>query len=452
MSKFLPVEDYFECIYLIDLSPSLLEIARKRFARLGWSHVKLICQDVRDFRLDESQKKEAQNQDPERADLITLSYSLTMIPDFFPVVDLLTTFLSSFGVIGVVDFYVQNMIDLGRRNYTGGDLNRHVHSLSRMFWRAWFDFDRVNLEPARRDYLEYRFGSILNLNFRNYYLGAIPFYIWIGCPRKLKSWSKELSHSQADTEQVREISSRLPLDDKVTDVEPTIGSGSGVLNDAFKNLRADLPLPSFFYQNNHRRIPYRAELEKFCRPGKSHLSSWADAQSDLDFLKITKDDVILSLTGRGVDGLLAASACPRKLIILDQEPARNHRIELELAILNDVDINHFLKPGKPNSSDQHNSVDHARCRHLLISKVSPHVSSRALQFGLQNPGSLHISGLASAKSCSKGDPNTLMQGNSDRLRIYTDTMDHHLSRTPHATISIAIVRVPIVGLVLSILD
>ena len=38
---------------VVDLSPSLCEMARKRFARLGWTNVKVICQDARAFRLHE---------------------------------------------------------------------------------------------------------------------------------------------------------------------------------------------------------------------------------------------------------------------------------------------------------------------------------------------------------------------------------------------------------------
>lgn len=35
---------------VVDLSPSLCEMARKRFARLGWTNVKVICQDASTLR------------------------------------------------------------------------------------------------------------------------------------------------------------------------------------------------------------------------------------------------------------------------------------------------------------------------------------------------------------------------------------------------------------------
>ena len=166
MQAFLDVPAFFSKIYLVDLSPSLLKIARQRFVRLGWN-VEIVCEDARSFRL------------PQRAagaDLVTMSYSLSMIPDYYCVVDCIPSLVASDGLVGVVDFYVQSIVDISGRNYTGGTFNRHVTWLSRVFWRAWFDIDRVGLEGARRDYLEYRFGTCKSVDERNYLLGGIPYY------------------------------------------------------------------------------------------------------------------------------------------------------------------------------------------------------------------------------------------------------------------------------------
>ena len=93
MAQFVDVPKFFSSVYLVDFSPSLCEVARKRFARLGWDNVKVVCDDARKFRLEDyepalkgrvpkspelsyfSQKR------PEHggADLITMSYSLSMI-------------------------------------------------------------------------------------------------------------------------------------------------------------------------------------------------------------------------------------------------------------------------------------------------------------------------------------------------------------------------------------
>jgi len=81
MSAFVPVEKFFDQVYIVDLSPSLCDVARKRFERLGWKNVTVLCQDARSFQLPERQagpRKDAATTD--RADVITMSYSLSMIP------------------------------------------------------------------------------------------------------------------------------------------------------------------------------------------------------------------------------------------------------------------------------------------------------------------------------------------------------------------------------------
>ena len=194
MHAYLDVPTFFAKVYLVDLSPSLLEIARKRFDRLGWD-VEIVCQDARTFRLENHEMAKATNAsswhdyDPLRsgADLVTMSYSLSMIPDYYSVVDSIPSLLSFDGIISVVDFYVQSIVEVSGRTYTGGSFNRHVTWISRVFWRAWFDVDRVGLEGARRDYLEYRFGTLKTVDERNYLLGGIPYYSGLShiCKRDL---------------------------------------------------------------------------------------------------------------------------------------------------------------------------------------------------------------------------------------------------------------------------
>ena len=171
MRAYVDVPNFFSKIYLVDLSPSLLRVAEQRFARLGWE-VEILCQDARTFQLPTADGELVSR----GADLVTMSYSLSMIPDYYCVVDSIPAMLAPNGIIGVVDFYVQSIVEINGRNYTGGSLNRHVAWLSRVFWRAWFDIDRVGLEGARRDYLEYRFGTLKSVDERNYLLGGIPYY------------------------------------------------------------------------------------------------------------------------------------------------------------------------------------------------------------------------------------------------------------------------------------
>lgn len=153
MQQHLPVSDFFHAVYLVDLSPSLCQVAEQRFARLGWSNVKVVCKDASMFSLGDY---EAGIGDEKAvfsiggaalsdhavarvgADLLTMSYSLSMIPEFHPVVDTLAGLLAPNGIMGVVDFYVQNKVDFQSRNYTGGVIDRHCMWVSRVFWRTWY--------------------------------------------------------------------------------------------------------------------------------------------------------------------------------------------------------------------------------------------------------------------------------------------------------------------------
>jgi betaine lipid synthase len=88
---------------------------------------------------------------------------------FYSVIDSLSNLLAPNGLISVADFYVQAATTFSNRTYTGGFLDRHVNWFSRQFWRMWFEFDRVNLDEGRRDYMEYKFGTVLTINDRSVY-------------------------------------------------------------------------------------------------------------------------------------------------------------------------------------------------------------------------------------------------------------------------------------------
>ncbi len=94
MAQFVNVPEFFSSVYLVDFSPSLCEVARKRFERLGWTNVKVVCEDARKFRLEDYEHNILGDRTPTRsspsyfdgkrpesggADLITMSYSLSMI-------------------------------------------------------------------------------------------------------------------------------------------------------------------------------------------------------------------------------------------------------------------------------------------------------------------------------------------------------------------------------------
>lgn len=63
------------------------------------------------------------------------------------------------GLLGVVDFYTSGRQPSLHEKAIGGG-GKECGWLSRWFWQIWFDFDHVSLSPHRRDYLEYKFGTV----------------------------------------------------------------------------------------------------------------------------------------------------------------------------------------------------------------------------------------------------------------------------------------------------
>lgn len=430
MSEFVSVPEFFSSVYLVDFSPSLCEVARKRFARLGWKNVKVVCQDARTFRLEDHEPSmvgsnevaAVDSYEPRRpsvggADLITMSYSLSMIvsaffgsphqhgfggvprgypfiggaranerthkqPDFYSVIDSLAELLAPTGIIGVVDFYVQSIVDLSCRNYTGGAINRHVNWFGRLFWRAWFDVDRVALEPGRRDYLEYRFGTLLSSDARNNLLGSIPYYIWLGRPKKPTSelGSQEiverLDAAVTESPYLSPVNHTQALSRNVENSNRELRSKA--FDAAIVNLSSNLPLPSFFYQNHHWRIYYDDTLKKHTQFKNEYIYAftWEDSRVDARLLKLTSDDVVLAITSAGDNILSYALAGPARIHAVDLNPSQNHLLELKVAAFTALPYADFWKifgEGK-----------HPDFRSLLVSRLSPHLSSRAYQYWLRN--------------------------------------------------------------------
>lgn len=289
--------------------------------------------------------------------------------------------------MGVIDFYVQSIVDLSCRNYTGGIINRHVNWFGRLFWRAWFDVDRVGLEPSRRDYLEYRFGTVLSASSRNTLLGSIPYYMWIGCqktpasPRNTPNYPHEiverLNAAATESPYLSPINHRNQLSRTVErSTPPEIRSKA--FDAAIVNLSANLPLPSFFYQNHHWRIHYDDQLKKHTQFKNEYIYAftWEDSRVDQRLLKLTSEDVVLAITSAGDNILSYALASPAKIHAVDLNPNQNHLLELKVASFTALSYADFWKlfgEGK-----------HSDFRSLLVSRLSPHLSSRAFQYWLKN--------------------------------------------------------------------
>ena len=79
MDKHFPISS-FDAVYLIDLCDSLLDVARRRFAKKGWKNVHVLCQDASEFTLPEWSELGI---DPKGSvSFVTMSYSLSMVSVF----------------------------------------------------------------------------------------------------------------------------------------------------------------------------------------------------------------------------------------------------------------------------------------------------------------------------------------------------------------------------------
>ena len=151
-------------VFLVDLCPSLLNVAEERICKSGWTNVSTVIDDATKFMPDQP------------ADVVTFSYSLTMIPDWFAAIDLAARMLKPGGHIGVVDFHVS-------RKHPGRHRSRQGW-LTRSLLPVWFASDNVNLSADHLPYLESRFRPIALKEERTRipwvpFLQA-PYYLFIG--------------------------------------------------------------------------------------------------------------------------------------------------------------------------------------------------------------------------------------------------------------------------------
>lgn len=157
---------HLERVYLVDLCAPLLEQARARVRRHGWTNVEIVEADAATFRLPAGVQ----------ADAVTCSYSLTMIPDWFAAIDRAHALLRPGGRFGAVDFYV------ARKHPAGESIRQRWPT--RALWPLWFATDDVFLSPDHLPYLRHRFqerylderrGTIPYLP-----LVRAPYYLFVG--------------------------------------------------------------------------------------------------------------------------------------------------------------------------------------------------------------------------------------------------------------------------------
>ncbi|HZN35702.1 MAG TPA: class I SAM-dependent methyltransferase [Pirellulaceae bacterium] len=155
-------------VYVLDLSHSLLEVAKKRIAAKGWTNVETVEADATTYQPPSGP-----------VDVVTFSYSLTMIPDWFAALENALAMLKPGGTIGVVDFYVS-------RKFASDGLARHGW-MTRTFWPAWFAMDNVFPSPDHVPFLQRHFDVVHFQEHRAKVpyipLSRVPYYLFVGRKR-----------------------------------------------------------------------------------------------------------------------------------------------------------------------------------------------------------------------------------------------------------------------------
>lgn len=373
----------FRKIYMIDYSSSLCEEARKKFTKeIEMGVVEILCSDASKFEIESLHRG--------GVDLFTFSYSLSMIPNYYSTVDHLIPYLNKeHGVICSIDFGTQSGDNtVGRIDTVGGLVNRNGSWLTRHFWNIWFEFDKVHLDPSRRNYLEYKFGTLKSLNLRNKYLGNIPYYIWIGCDKhkcanlieKINAFVTESPYLVPQGASSSSNPNAMLRKGSTSSISSSYSAVSKGHEAAIENQKRGLPYPSVYYQKDVTRVYYDELNPLFDQFNNQYIYAftWEDPREDMNLLNINSNDSILAITSAG-DNLLHYACLPnppKKIHGVDLNPAQNHLLELKLACfkakLPQELIWKIFGEGKLDGKD-----DFIK---LLIGTLSPHLSSNALQY------------------------------------------------------------------------
>ncbi len=154
-------------VYVVDLASSLLKVADKRIQDAGWTNVETVHADATQWVPPEG-----------LVDVVTFSYSLTMIPDWFAALEQAEKILKPGGYIGVVDFYLA-------RKFPMEGLKRHGW-LTRSFWPVWFACDNVYPSKDHIPYLLHHFEKFHlteakgRVPYFPLFWWKMPYYIFVG--------------------------------------------------------------------------------------------------------------------------------------------------------------------------------------------------------------------------------------------------------------------------------
>lgn len=300
-----------------------------------------------------------------------MSHALSIMPNFFGVADMCETLLSPDGIICVVDFCLTKVEDVSSRNYTAGLENRNTKWLKRVFFMALAEGDRTGADANRRNYLEYKFGNIIALLTWEFHWRFIPYYAWIGCKKEC-NFSLYRRVVQAATS-------------KEVDASQLSLIKSSVNDDVRENIKYQLRLPSYAYQNYPWRPPYTEKWEdpvpSFETNSSEKFVVWRVDESVSDKVTTFPTTTITVTLQVGSDKIIGELAKRPYGIFLavESSPIRNHVLELKIAAL-----------AAALTADECRELfltrEHVKFRSLLLNRLSPYLSSRTLNWSLIQVG------------------------------------------------------------------
>ena len=317
MNLFFPIRN-FDKVYLVDITPSLCEVARQRFQRLGWNNVTVLCMDAENFEIPQ---EDLHDGDIEIA-LITMSYSLSMMESCYGLIDRLSTILSPTGIIGIADFYVSSK--------RSADPTRQLSWFMRWFWSVWFDLDNIYLHPSRREYLEYKFATIKSLNAKNPFVKPfvkIPYYVWVGASKGgalpalslgqsasvTTPTSSDSSHSNGtkDPSAPNQQQQQHQSDDED---DHMMSSSVASLHTVVSTIDHKTLTKDHVHGQGMR---WRQQFDLSLIPRFStyiYAFTWEDPKVDLQYLNLNSDDRMLIITSGGCNALEYAIHGPARYV------------------------------------------------------------------------------------------------------------------------------------------
>ncbi|KAJ1421002.1 hypothetical protein B484DRAFT_399665 [Ochromonadaceae sp. CCMP2298] len=155
------IRKYFKKIVIVDISASLLSMAQKRIDAMGISDIASVVEhDVTQSSVFSVLPAKG------TVDVITMSYSFSMIPDQKAAMSNATKLLKTGGHVGIADFFLK-----GNYDDCLSPLFRRVRAIESAFHKQWFAMDHVHLlaDSQLEGFTE------LETVWDNRFRGAIPF-------------------------------------------------------------------------------------------------------------------------------------------------------------------------------------------------------------------------------------------------------------------------------------